>query len=301
MDGTPVAAYWLGFIFADGCFFGNRLQIALSSKDLGHLERLRDWIGYGRVSTEREGRVCRYAVLDSATVPALRARFDLKPRKTENPPSRVPFEDNELLMCWLTGFIDGDGHIRRQTGRQTAILNIVGHQAWKPFFVELSEKLDMGWVYERTGSGYSDPDRAYAVFGVAKHNDLVALKRAAIKNNLPFLERKWGVVDCSIHIDRWEKAERIRTLIRDGWRTTDIAKEVGCSKPAVSIARHRMREVKTYVRILPGRFAYRSRKSGRNPVSAPRGAASRLATSRSSNYSVARRPSRPKLGRRSQT
>ncbi len=96
MDGTPVAAYWLGFIFADGCFFGNRLQIALSSKDLGHLERLRDWIGYGRVSTEREGRVCRYAVLDSATVPALRARFDLKPRKTENPPSRVPFEDNEL-------------------------------------------------------------------------------------------------------------------------------------------------------------------------------------------------------------
>ena len=40
--------YWLGFIFADGNVYRNKLRVALSAKDLTHLEKLRDFISPNR-------------------------------------------------------------------------------------------------------------------------------------------------------------------------------------------------------------------------------------------------------------
>lgn len=243
----PVAAYWNGFIAADGCFSGwknTRLQIALAAKDAAHLERLAGWMGHGWVRTESGGKVVRYAVADAMTVPQLQLKFDLRPRKTVNPPRHLPY-CGVLLRAWFVGFIDGDGYIRKQSGRETAFLSTVSHHSWGPFLVELSSALNFGYVRYRTGGGYDNGTGTYVSLNSARHNEIADLKRFAEQLALPILARKWDRVDCSIIvIDRHERAERIRELIRAGERTSDIAREVGVTKSAVSQARARMRGVR---------------------------------------------------------
>jgi len=41
---TPECLYWLGFIFADGCVYEDRLIVCLASVDVGHLKKLRDFL-----------------------------------------------------------------------------------------------------------------------------------------------------------------------------------------------------------------------------------------------------------------
>ena len=236
LEDNPLAAYWNGFIMADGTLTGvggNRVKVALARKDHGHLESLASWVGKGNVRHSGE-RVSEWAVQDPVVAPLLREKFDIRPRKTYNPPSRLPFEDSELLTSWTIGFIDGDGHIKNQTSRDTAMMTMNIHLSWKPFLHLLSERLGLGTVSTRSGE--------CARFTISRHNDLVALKMFVRAHDLPVLARKWDRVNEEVVLDRYERAERTREFIRSGLSNKEVATLTGASHSSVCNIRRRMAE-----------------------------------------------------------
>lgn len=118
---TPLSAYWLGFLMADGCVTRQsegrslRLTLRLSVKDRAHLERFRDWIGSAHTIYEKEhadpaGKTQRSCCLQISSEPLCTAlgKWGVVPRKTtrENP-------NPELLnnRDFWRGCVDGDGSV----------------------------------------------------------------------------------------------------------------------------------------------------------------------------------------------
>jgi hypothetical protein len=224
----PVAAYWVGFIFADGSLSEWRLRVCLSVKDADHLRKLASWFGPGfAVRSERAGTVVSLARQDRVAVPAIRSRFDLRPRKTYEPPAFLPYHSETLLRCWLVGYIDGDGEVRRQTGRPNALLHTVAHLSWEPLLTEMSETLGFGLIRRRVVQ-----EQAYVALTCHRHSEIVALRQFARTQELPVLERKWAKVD-ETYVAPDPKDGRMRArvevLARQGMRVKDIAAELGCS------------------------------------------------------------------------
>lgn len=224
----PVAAYWMGFIFADGHLSEWRIKIKIAIKDTEHLQTLAAWLGSGIHTTfERGESVVSLAKQDRTAVPAIRERFDLRSRKTYEPPARLPYEEETLLRCWLVGYIDGDGMIRQQTGRQNALLTTVAHLAWEPLLTEVSETVGVGLIRHRIVRG-----RTYVALTCHRHNEIVALRQFARAQCLPVLERKWSRVDetyVAPEARDGHMRDRVEVLARQGMRVKDIAAELGCS------------------------------------------------------------------------
>ena len=114
-------------------------------------------------------------------------------------------------------------------------MTTVSHVSWVVFVHELSKATGFGKVtYREAGQ--------YVQLGSFKHDEIVALKRFALDNQLPVLCRKWVRVDETIKADRHLKAQVLKDLIGQGLTTSEIAVECGCTRSAVSNARKRLRE-----------------------------------------------------------
>jgi len=219
---------------ADGHFSEWRLSVSLAAKDEAHLRGFAEWLSPDiKVGFQRGGAVASLSRQDRTVVPLIRERFDIHPRKTFNPPSRLPYEDATLLRCWLVGYIDGDGQVRRQTGRVAVTLNTIAHISWEPFLLELSEMLDFGMVRHKVSHG-----QTYVALRNCRHNEVVSLLQFIKLYNLPVLERKWGVVDEGhVVITPSGSGKLIEQLLQEGWRGKDITREFGFSPAYISNVR----------------------------------------------------------------
>ncbi len=120
---TEAKAYWLGFLYADGCVYKNRVRLALARKDREHIERFRLALG----STHRI-RDTDYAYAESSIDIHDQQLVDglisqgVVPKKTFSPvfPSNVP---PPLQRAFVLGFFDGDGSI---TNTKKATVSWVG-------------------------------------------------------------------------------------------------------------------------------------------------------------------------------
>lgn len=237
LDDDPITAYWVGFLMSDASFSTWRMKVALSSKDESHARQLAEWLDPSiRVGFQRNGSIVSFSQQDRVIVPAIRERFDIRPRKTYNPPERLPYEDKILLRCWLVGHIDADGEVRCQTGRRAATLHTVSHLSWEPFFLSLSDRLAFGTVRRRTVRGTE-----YAALRSHRHGEIVEILRFAQSHALPIMDRKWSNVD----VDYVAKAQTgsgalIARLLMEGWRGIDISREYGYPKAYISNIRRQI-------------------------------------------------------------
>lgn len=132
---NETAAYWWGFIYADGCVSRRTLTTTLHRKDRDHLARLRDFMratspivdimaNDGMGSKTPQSRV-DFTDRDMASrLRALgilphRPRFDLV---TANLP------DN-LRQHWIRGFFDGDGSARKANNTRGGSLVFCGQRS----------------------------------------------------------------------------------------------------------------------------------------------------------------------------
>lgn len=119
---TPEAAYWYGFLNADGAIVGVgpgtlRLQVALARKDRAHLVKLREFLGAQRDVWDYEaktigGIVRPYSSLICQERPVVidLARLGILPNKTgaEKPWTDAPAN---LIRHYWRGMVDGDGSV----------------------------------------------------------------------------------------------------------------------------------------------------------------------------------------------
>ena len=133
---TRESAYWLGFLFADGCVSRNTIILQLSEDDLEHVEALRSFLGsnhpiklsyngglgkYGVINSARRKRVARLAITSKTLVRDLSL---LNMRQGSNETRLAPGVLAISPDFWR-GVIDGDGWIGSYN---TAQLGLCGFQ-----------------------------------------------------------------------------------------------------------------------------------------------------------------------------
>lgn len=106
---SPLNSYWAGFIAADGCVRGKKVQLALGSKDADHVARCASDMGYTGPVHRSDGR-CTLQVSCQAYAEDLAKHFNITPRKslTLEPPNITTEPE---IRAFITGVIDGDGSI----------------------------------------------------------------------------------------------------------------------------------------------------------------------------------------------
>jgi hypothetical protein len=113
---TPEAAYWIGFLMADGCVHDEtKVTLGLAEKDRGHIEKLRAFLR----SPERpiqhvpQNGSCALKIHSRQIVDAL-VKHGVTPRKSLT--AKAGPEVQGLPAFWL-GVLDGDGSLEPQKKR----------------------------------------------------------------------------------------------------------------------------------------------------------------------------------------
>lgn len=229
LEDTPEAFYWIGFLLADGSFSGGRLKLTLKKSDADQVHKFGNFVeytgSYGN-SEISESVTCK----DIDVVEKICNKFDIKPRKTYNPPETLLKFDKHLLIALLAGFIDGDGRIAHPTNRRDFFLTIKNHCSWITILKEFNSLICKKDFCKVNSSGY-------AVLTITDSEILKKLKRRILTLNLPILSRKWDVIDMSF-ISKYQTAkilrEKVISLYLEGKRNKDISEECGTSPSNVT-------------------------------------------------------------------
>lgn len=113
---TEEEAYWLGFLFADGCVNKYRADLRLSAKDKIHAEKFAKYIGvtcseYISKANGKEYPAVRVTKNSKEYVSYL-GQYGIIPNKTKiQNECPIRYIDNNLRHHWLRGYFDGDGTI----------------------------------------------------------------------------------------------------------------------------------------------------------------------------------------------
>lgn len=175
--------YWVGFILADGTVVNNRLTVTLSNEDSGHLIKLANLV---KSTTRHHKDRLIMSCQDKELVPQICKKFNLKPRKTYNPPDQLPNCSNYLLKSMFIGFVDGDGTIGYQYGRTSTLLRIKCHKSWLYWLKDIKHKLSL-----QCAEPYV---KEYCLWNIGTTDILKDFKQHALKHRLPILKRKWNKI-----------------------------------------------------------------------------------------------------------
>lgn len=225
LEDTPEKWYWLGFLMADGHFSkSNRLRVKLAIKDLEHIKTLASFLEVKWDIEIRNGyEYGRVSVMDTVTLRILKEQFNINSNKTINPPDLSSLNE-EQLFCFSVGFIDGDGCIGFQSGRNDVILRVKCHSAWADnIFIMFGDcKIN---------------NQGYAQVSISDNTILRKIKRKVNNFNLPILKRKWDKIDLE-RVSKYEVTKEriniIRERLKEGMKKIEIAKELGIHPSAIS-------------------------------------------------------------------
>lgn len=109
------SAYWLGFLYADGCLSENsRIGVMLQIRDKNHLEKLKNFLEWdNQVKVRQNGQYTRCELVFRCK-PMFQNLLELgcHPRKSKDLlfPNRVQVPDN-FLIPFIRGYCDGDGSL----------------------------------------------------------------------------------------------------------------------------------------------------------------------------------------------
>lgn len=205
LDDSPESFYWMGFILADGSFNNNRFKITLAIKDKDHLIKLAEYLKYFRSVSETSTT----ASIDSKNIdiiPLICDKFDIKPQKTFNPPATIKHFAIDLQYCLLAGFIDGDGHIRKQYNRNDFLLVIKNHSSWENILREFNELIDGTTNFTKINNS------GYARLIISNSEVLKNLKKRILSYNIPIMNRKWDIIDLNF-VTRNIRAEELKSNV----------------------------------------------------------------------------------------
>lgn len=136
---TEEKAYWLGFLYADGCVCRSgkvqHLEVTLQENDIEHLKKFLKSIGsntptHKKVIKLNDKKYKAYRVnIGSARMCQDLIKIGCTPRKslTLKFPSKEILSE-ELVLHFVRGYIDGDGWIGISTNKHLARIGVLGTQ-----------------------------------------------------------------------------------------------------------------------------------------------------------------------------
>lgn len=113
---TEEKAYWLGFLYADGCLIKTHVTLTLAEKDRDHIERFVDFMGSDTPISIKTQNLQTKNPYPRATVTISGKHLSERLKELGIVVARpVPVQDiwrqipPNLLHHWVRGFFDGDG------------------------------------------------------------------------------------------------------------------------------------------------------------------------------------------------
>ena len=154
----PEKAYWLGFLYADGCVHKNSNEISLTLKDGEHLEKFKQAIGavnhtvgsYIDNRWESKPRMYTFSIKDRQLQTDLIA-LGCVPAKSLilNSFPNIP---RDFVSHFLRGYFDGDGSIHWLNGTNNFRLSFVGT---KEFLLEIKKELNLNMTISQNSGNKS--------------------------------------------------------------------------------------------------------------------------------------------------
>lgn len=240
---TPEAYYWAGFIAADGHISNNkRVVITLSIKDSEHLKKFANFIETKSwtESVSNGFRNCSVTIQDPEIVEQFAYKFDFVSNKTLNPPNLF-WLSCDRFISFICGFIDGDGCIKKQWGRDDSLIVIKGHSSWKENYKFFENQIYLESKIEKFNPELTVKinNSGYVRFHLSDRRVLNFLKNKTVELNLPILNRKWEKININLPKSRYETSGPIKSNIfrlrKNGLRLIDIAKELQISIGYISM------------------------------------------------------------------
>lgn len=105
---SPNKAYWLGFLYADGCVKNNSLILQISTKDEGHVRKFKRFMRTQAPILPKPKKCCGISINNKELIRDLK-KHGLTERKTFT--ISTPVLPEEMLRHFYRGYLDGDGWI----------------------------------------------------------------------------------------------------------------------------------------------------------------------------------------------
>lgn len=210
IEETPQAYYWIGFMMADAHFSDRAISVTYSSKDIDHIEKLKQFLNSSNTHHQVGEADCyRIKFGDVSVVKALQERFNIHTDKTHNPCNLSNIQD-DLFFSLIVGYIDGDGCISAKQLKTKISYNIsvVGDKVWLNNFKEIFNFIhryigikptnQKPYLCKRLTSLPQTKDIKQefltANFYITNTGAVHKMKEQVLKLNLPFMERKWDKI-----------------------------------------------------------------------------------------------------------
>lgn len=219
---TEEKAYWLGFIYADGCVIKSdkefKFEITLSTKDKMHLVKFNNFINGDSNIIKEQNKIYNNKVYSRVrwTVSNKKLCSDLikngvVPRKTYT--LTFPSEEilpEKLVSHFIRGFFDGDGSIStKETSTSTLMVQLIGT---KSMLKECLNRIKISTTLINNNS-VTDPDLCHFQLKVAKS---IKFLQYIYNNATIYLDRKYSLWQNYCRSNS-KVLELLESKIGEGW------------------------------------------------------------------------------------
>lgn len=197
---TKAAYYWAGFLAADGYIEGdrNRIGLGLQKQDRQHLVKFQTALGSSHdICPFMQDTAYRIRFNSETMVKDLKNIFNITPAKTFT--YALPdFEDQYLMLEFMRGYIEGDGHIEKTASGKLRLHLCSARKELLDEFIEICSLLIYRPILQTPTLKVNKKGQVYSVtFTVQDSLELLAL---IYKNSTTAtrLDRKYAVVSSVI-------------------------------------------------------------------------------------------------------
>lgn len=118
-------AYWLGFLYADGNIYQNKLQLRLGKKDWNHLKKFKSFIRSNH-KIYKDGNCYGIQIRSPQIVSSLIALGLIKNKTQKIKFPSTKLVPNKFINNFILGYFDGDGCCSYNKFRKTYSISILG-------------------------------------------------------------------------------------------------------------------------------------------------------------------------------
>lgn len=138
-------AYWLGFLYADGCVHSNSNEISITLKDRDHLEKFRKAIkSNNKIGESIDKRFSSMPKIYHFSIRDKQLKSDLikwgcVPNKSLTL-TKIPNIPRDFVSHFIRGYFDGDGSLHWLNGTKNFRISFVGTA---PFLKDIQKELGL--------------------------------------------------------------------------------------------------------------------------------------------------------------
>lgn len=138
-------AYWLGFLYADGCVHSNSNEISITLKDRDHLEKFRKAIkSNNKIGESIDKRFSSMPKIYHFSIKDKQLKSDLikwgcVPNKSLSL-TKIPNIPRDFVSHFIRGYFDGDGSLHWLNGTKNFRISFVGTG---PFLKDIQKELGL--------------------------------------------------------------------------------------------------------------------------------------------------------------